>query len=146
MEERRPVPRLKEWGNLTGSHEGFSVGDAAKGAAVGAVTGGVLKGVGNLTVPGITSGRNSYDAVAKAAQTKLANGTISSVSAATVAKGTAAGVVGNLKQTGAEATATGAATVAGQKIQDAVNSASSSGSSSSRPPINPCLTGTICAK
>lgn len=133
-------------GNLTGSHEGFSVGDTAKAAAVGAATAGALKGLGTLKVPGITSGRNSYDAVAKTAQTKLANGTISNVSATTVAKGTVAGVVGDLKQTGAEAAATGAVTVAGQKVTEAINGASSPAGAVSRPLVNPCFTGIICAR
>jgi RHS repeat-associated protein len=133
-------------GNLTGSHEGFSVGDTAKAAVVGAATAGVLKGAGSLKVSGITSGRNSYEAVAKAAQTKLTNGSISNVSATTVAKGTVAGVVGDLKQTGAEATATGAVTVAGQKVTEAINSVSSSPGASPRPLVNPCLLGTMCAR
>ena len=132
-------------GNLTGNQSGFSAGQLAKGTAIGAVTGGVLKGIGNVKVPGITGGRNSFDAIAKAAQTKLANGTIGSVSATTVGKGAAAGVTGDLARTGAEAALTGVATVAGQKIDSAMGSINLS-----RPPsppiVSPCLLGTICAR
>ena len=132
-------------GNLTGNQSGFSAGQLAKGTAIGAVTGGVLKGIGNVKVPGITGGRNSFDAIAKAAQTKLANGTIGSVSATTVGKGAAAGVTGDLARTGAEAALTGVATVAGQKIDSAMGSINLS-LPPSPPIVSPCLLGTICAR
>lgn len=61
--------------------------DVATGAVVGGVVGGVVPGA---RIPGITAGRNSFAAVAKTAQTKLANGTISRVSAKTVAKASVA--------------------------------------------------------
>ena len=74
----------------TGTVEG---GQVAASAAVGAAIGAVAPGV---KVPGITAGRNSFGAVAKSAQTKLSNGTISTVSGSTVAKAAvASGVEGS---------------------------------------------------
>lgn len=60
--------------------------DAATAGSVALIAPGVR-------VPGITSGRNSFSAVAKAADTKLTNGTIESVSSSTAAKATTAVIV-----------------------------------------------------
>lgn len=62
----------------------------AKTAAVGATVGAIVPGV---RISGITKGRNSFEAVTKSVNTKLANGTISNVSAKTVVKGTVANMV-----------------------------------------------------
>jgi hypothetical protein len=66
------------------------LGEVGKNALTGATIGAVVPG---LKVPGITSGQGSFSAVAKTANTKLANGTISNVSNKTVAKAVAADVV-----------------------------------------------------
>ena len=63
------------------------VGGVVAGTVVGGTIGAIAPG---LKVPGITSGRNSFLAVAKAVQTKLSNGTISQVSAKTVVKASVA--------------------------------------------------------
>jgi len=60
--------------------------NAATGATIGAL-------VPGLKVPVITSGTGSFSAVAKTANTKLANGTISNVSNKTVGKAVDADVV-----------------------------------------------------
>ncbi len=72
--------------------------------AVGATIGKVVPGV---KVPGITAGRNSYEAVAKSATTKLANGTIKQVSPKTIAKGVTAGFVGGAGQSATTIAAAG---------------------------------------
>ena len=81
--------------NISGKQQGFNKTELAVKTGIGAVTGGVLDKVGKGGVAGVTSGRNSFDAVAKTAQTKLTNGTVQSVSASTVGKGVTAGVVGD---------------------------------------------------
>lgn len=68
----------------------ISVGQLAGDTAVGATVGALVPGA---KVPTITSGSNSMAAVAESASTKLANGTISNVSAKTGAKAVTAEVV-----------------------------------------------------
>lgn len=82
-----------------GNQNGYSVNSAVVGTVAGAVTGGVLSKVGTVKVPGVTSGRGSMAAVAKAAKTRIANGNASRMSAATVAKGVVGGQVGDAGRT-----------------------------------------------
>jgi len=79
-----------------------SVAETAVDTAVGVTVG---KVVGDVKVPGITSGRNSFSAVAKSNATKLRNGTISAISSQSAGKAVVAGVVGGAGQ---EAASTGA--------------------------------------
>jgi RHS repeat-associated protein len=51
-----------------------------------AVTGGLVGAIPGAEIPGISSGRNSWGAIAKSASTKVENGTISNVAAATYGK------------------------------------------------------------
>ncbi len=66
----------------TGKRESFSGGELAFGMTVGAATGFIP----GPKVSPFNSGRNSFNAIAKSTQTKLANGTIQNVSAKTSAK------------------------------------------------------------
>ncbi len=73
---------------------------------VNALTGGTIGAlVPGLKVPGITSGTGSFSAVAKTANTKLANGTISNVSNKTVAKAVSSDIVQGGGQAGTSAAA-----------------------------------------
>ena len=68
--------------NLTGVQCGFdpysAIGDTAIGAATGFIPG--------AKIPGISAGRNSYNAIYKQIVTKAGNGTISSITGSTAAK------------------------------------------------------------
>jgi hypothetical protein len=66
----------------TGSRDNFSAGELAFGTTVGAATGFIP----GPKVSPFNSGRNSFTAIAKSTQTKLANGTIQNVSLKTSAK------------------------------------------------------------
>jgi RHS repeat-associated protein len=131
--------------NVTGDRSGFSGSELGKAAAIGGVTGGVLKGAG-LKVPGITSGRYSFAAIAKAIQTKLTRGSIENVSGKTVAKGATAKFVDDLGRSALTAAGTGAATVAAEKVDAVKDAVRSSLSTPSGSPVSSCLTGTICGK
>ncbi|MFA6985397.1 MAG: Ig-like domain-containing protein [Arenimonas sp.] len=74
-------------------------GAVGKSTALGAVVGAAAPGA---KIPGITTGRNSFAAVAKTANTKLANGTIKTVSATTVAKSVVASTAEGSKAAAAE--------------------------------------------
>ena len=69
----------------TGSQTAFSGQQMAIAGGVSAISGGLGSKI-PVKIPTITSGRGSYSAVAAATATKLANRTIGSVSASTVAK------------------------------------------------------------
>jgi hypothetical protein len=79
-----------------------SVAETAVDTAVGVTVG---KVVGDVKVPGITSGRNSFSAVAKSNATKLRNGTISAISSQSAGKAVVAGVVGGAGQEAASTVA-----------------------------------------
>ena len=68
--------------NLSGKQCGVDVVSTVVDTGIGAVTGNI-KG---LTIPGITSGRNSMNAIFKQMSTKFKNGTISSVTTKTASK------------------------------------------------------------
>lgn len=108
--------------------------------ATGAVVGGVLGAVPGVKVPGITSGRNSFSSVAKAAQTKLGNGTISSVSPKTMMKSAVASGVGG--SAGAAVGDTGSRGVT--KGQEAVRGALQ-GIQMPKPPSLPGCVAKACA-
>ncbi len=91
--------------NLTGRQCGFDPGSFAFDTGVGGLTG-LIPGA---DVPGITSGRGSFKAVTNAMNTKLANGTVSSVSGATAGKMVTSGLVDGAFQTEAGGIASGAA-------------------------------------
>lgn len=92
---------------LSGKQCSFSFTQLGASALVGAGAGGLVP---EVEVPGITEGPNNYNAIAQQIRTKLANQTISNVSARTAGKmlaGSAVGdsasnLVGGLVQTGAE--------------------------------------------
>ncbi len=65
-------------------------GDLAINSALGGTTGFLT---GNLVNPGLTSGKNSYDAIMKSISKKAVNGTITNVSTNTIFKGTTVQVV-----------------------------------------------------
>ena len=69
--------------NLTGTSSGFDWGDFLFETGSGTLTGGIS---GNIKIPGINSGRNSYAAITKQIITKLSNGTIKNVSSKTLLK------------------------------------------------------------
>lgn len=66
---------------------GFNVKEAAVATAAGAVTAGATHGLAPAKIPGLFSGRNSMNAVGKAARTKIANGNASGMSVKTAVKG-----------------------------------------------------------
>ena len=80
---------------LTTGDGQISAVETAVDVGVGVTVG---KVVGDVKVPGITSGKNSFSAVAKSNATKLQNGTISSISPKSAAKAAAAGIVGGSGQ------------------------------------------------
>lgn len=98
-----------------------SVTETAVDTAIGVTVG---KVVGDVKVPGITSGQNSFSAVAKSNATKLRNGTISAISPKSAGKAVVAGVVGGAGQ---EAASTGAASIKSgiQNAPDALSNAAS---------------------
>jgi RHS repeat-associated protein len=63
--------------------------------AAGVMFGSLFSKLPGLKVPGVTSGRNSWKAVAQAVKTKIENGNAAKASAKTVAKGAAAEAVEN---------------------------------------------------
>ena len=74
--------------NLTGAQCGFDAGGFAYDTAAGGI-GGAIPGLSKLPggkIQGINAGRNSFTAISKQMNTKLANGTISRVSAKTAGK------------------------------------------------------------
>jgi RHS repeat-associated protein len=82
--------------NLTGKQCGFDWGSLAYDTGTGALTGLIP---GNQ-IPGVTSGRNSWAAIAKSTSTKLENGTISNISAQTYGKALGANLGGAIDQIG----------------------------------------------
>ncbi len=68
--------------NLTGKQCGFDTGSFAIDTGIGAATGFIP----GIKVPGITSGRGSYNAVYKQITTKFSNGTISNITLPTAGK------------------------------------------------------------
>lgn len=95
--------------NLTGEQCGFDWGSLAYDTGTGAAIGWLVPG---NEIPGVTSGRNSWQAVAKTASTKLENGTIDNISGQTYAKALGANLGGAIDATGAAGAAGGVGNVA----------------------------------
>ncbi len=83
----------------SGAQQGFSVKSSAVSTGVGAVTGGLASQMPKVSIPGISSGRNNMQAVAKGVATKIENGTASSMSLKTAVKGAVGGQVANAGKT-----------------------------------------------
>ena len=131
----------------TGHIDGVQV---VKSAAIGGVLGAVIPG---LKVSGATAGRNSWQAVARSSDTKLANGTISTISATTGAKAVGAEIVENSLRTGAEVATTEGTNALGEAVSNAVESVKEGVSGilqsirqTLTPTVSGCPIGQACAQ
>lgn len=83
----------------SGAQTGINLKSSAISTGVGAVTVGLASKMPTVKVPGISSGSNNMQAVAKGVATKIKNGTASSMSLKTAVKGAVGGQVANAGRT-----------------------------------------------
>jgi RHS repeat-associated protein len=87
----------------TGAQKQFSGTSMAVSVAAGAVSGGLVSKLPEVSVPGISSGQGNMKSVAQGVSTKIADGTVSSMSLKTAVKGAIGGQVANAGKTATEA-------------------------------------------